>query len=82
MIRKVINTLSLATATLVLASTLTLAATAPITGTVSSVDQQGMVTLKDTAGKEHHVKAQGFKVGDKIECTTQGQNMTCVKPKA
>lgn len=82
MIRKVIDTLSLATATLILASTLTLAATAPIVGTVSHVNPQGMVTLKDTAGKEHYVKAYGFKVGDKIECTTRGQNMTCMKPKA
>jgi hypothetical protein len=61
----------------VMLSTATFAA--EIVGTVSSVDDKGMVTIKTTEGKELNVQMAGVKVGDEVDCHPKGGKMSCHK---
>lgn len=48
-------------------------------GTVSSVDDKGMATIKATDGKEHKAQIAGVKAGDKVDCHVEGGKMSCHK---
>ena len=52
---------------------------AEIVGTVSSVDEKGMATIKTRDGKELHVQMAGVKVGDKVDCHPKSGKMSCHK---
>jgi len=62
---------------IVMLSTATFAA--EMVGTVSSVDDKGMATIKTTDGKELNVQMAGVKVGDKVDCHPKGGKMSCHK---
>ena len=48
-------------------------------GTVSSVDDKGMATIKATDGKEHKAQIAGVKAGDKVDCHVEGGKTSCHK---
>jgi hypothetical protein len=76
MYRKLINTLTLATTTMLVAASLALAA--PTVGTVTNVNDKGMATVRTEDGKEHQVKAsQGLKVGTRVQCETKNGQLEC-----
>jgi hypothetical protein len=52
---------------------------AGIPGTVTDVDDQGMVTIQTEDGKEHQLKMDGVQVGDKVECDVKNGKMVCEK---
>jgi len=75
MIRRLGKTLALGCAGIVLGTTL--ATAAMMTGTVVSMDDKGMATVKTEDGKEHKVKGEGWKVGAKVECETKEGATMC-----
>ena len=76
MYRKLMRNTTMALGTLLLGSSLVMAAGIP--GTVSAVDGKGMATVHTSDGKDHQVKAgEGWKVGAKLECETKNNAMEC-----
>ena len=76
MYRKLMRNTTMALGTLLLGSSLVMAAGVP--GTVSAVDGKGMATVHTSDGKNHQVKAgEGWKVGAKVECETKNNVMEC-----
>jgi hypothetical protein len=75
MLRTLGKTLALTCAGLVLGTTL--ATAAMMTGTVQSVDDKGMATVKTDDGKEHKVKGEGWKAGAKVECEMKEGKTDC-----
>jgi hypothetical protein len=75
MIRRLGKTIALSCAGLILG--VTLATAAPMTGTVTSVDDQGMATVKMDDGKEYRVKGEGWKVGAKVDCEVKEGKTEC-----
>lgn len=55
----------------------TLATAATMHGTVTSIDDKGMATVKTEDGKEHKVKGEGWKAGAKVECETKEGKTAC-----
>lgn len=76
MLRTLGKTLTLASAGLVLSTTL--ATAAMMKGTVTEVDANGMATVKTEEGKEHKVKGEGWKAGAKGECETKEGKTECI----
>jgi len=75
MVRRLGKTLALTCAGIVLSTTL--ATAAMMTGTVTSVDDKGMATVKTEDGKEHKVKGEGWKTGAKVECEMKEGKTEC-----
>ena len=76
MYRKLMRNTTMALGTLLLGSSLVMAA--GIQGTVSAVDGKGMATVHTSDGKDHQVKAgEGWKVGAKVECETKNNTLEC-----
>jgi len=75
MLRTLGKTLALTCASLVFGTTL--ATAGMMMGTVSSVDDKGMATVKMEDGKEHKVKGEGWKPGVKVECETKEGKTEC-----
>jgi hypothetical protein len=76
MYRKLMRNTTMALGTLLLGSSLVMAAGIP--GTVSAVDGKGMATVHTSDGKDHQVKAgEGWKVGAKLECETKNNTLEC-----
>ncbi|MGE3541461.1 MAG: hypothetical protein AB7N91_29015 [Candidatus Tectimicrobiota bacterium] len=46
-------------------------------GTVTSIDNTGIATVKTDDGKEHKVKGEGWKVGTKVECDVKEGKTAC-----
>jgi hypothetical protein len=81
MSRKLINVLTLTTATMLVAGSLALAA--PTMGTVTGVNDQGMATIRTEDGKEHQVKAStGLKAGARVQCETKNGQLECQPAKS
>ena len=75
MIRKLSKTFALSCASLLLGTTLVFAG--GMKGTVTSIDDKGMATVKTEDGKEHKVKGEGWKVGAKVECDMKEGMTSC-----
>jgi hypothetical protein len=76
MYRKLMRNTTMALGTLLMGSSLVMAAGLP--GTVSAVDGKGMATVRTSDGKDHQVKAgEGWKVGAKVECETKNNTLEC-----
>jgi preprotein translocase subunit YajC len=75
MIQKLGKTFALTCASLVLGTTLVFAG--GMKGTVTSIDDKGMATVKTEDGKEHKVKGEGWKVGAKVECDMKEGMTSC-----
>jgi hypothetical protein len=76
MYRKLMRNTTMALGTLLLGSSLVMAA--GMQGTVSAVDGKGMATVHTSDGKDHQVKAgEGWKVGAKVECETKNNALEC-----
>jgi len=75
MVRRLGKTLALTCAGIVLGTTL--ATAGMMTGTVTSVDDKGMATVKTDDGKEHKVKGEGWKAGAKVECESKEGKTDC-----
>jgi biotin carboxyl carrier protein len=76
MYRKLMRNTTIALGTLLIGSSLVMAA--GVQGTVSAVDGKGMATVRTSDGKDHQVKAgEGWKVGAKLECETKNNAMEC-----
>jgi preprotein translocase subunit YajC len=75
MIRKLGKTFALSCASLILGTTLAFAG--GMKGTVTSIDDKGMATVKTEDGKEHKVKGEGWKVGAKVECDMKEGTTSC-----
>ena len=74
MYRKLMRNTTMALGTLLLGSSLVMAA--GIQGTVSAVDGKGMATVHTSDGKDHQVKAgEGWKVGAKVEGETKNNTL-------
>src|SRR5712692_4882608 len=72
MYRKLMRNTAIALGTLLIGSSLVMAA--GVQGTVSAVDGKGMATVRI----DHQVKAgEGWKVGAKLECETKNNAMEC-----
>jgi hypothetical protein len=77
MVRKVATVLTIAVAVVfVLATTVP---AAEFQGTVSTVDDKGMATIKATDGKEHKVQMTQAKAGDKVDCHVKDGKTSCHK---
>jgi hypothetical protein len=76
MIRTLGKTFALACAGFMLSATLATAGGMKM-GTVTSVDDRGMATVRMDDGKEHKVKGEGWKVGAKVECETREGQTSC-----
>ena len=76
MYRKLMRNTTIALGTLLIGSSLVMAA--GLQGTVSAVDGKGMATVHTSDGKDHQVKAgEGWKVGAKLECETRNNALEC-----
>lgn len=75
MIQTVTKTVAMAFAGLLLSTTLAVAG--GMKGTVTSVDNQGMATVKMDDGKEYKVKGEGWKPGAKVECEAREGKTDC-----
>ena len=76
MYRKLMRNTTIALGTLLIGSSLVIAA--GVQGTVSAVDGKGMATVHTSDGKDHQVKSgEGWKVGAKLECETKNNAMEC-----
>jgi hypothetical protein len=75
MYRNMIRNTTMALGTLLLGSTLVMAG--GLQGSVTALDSKGMATVHTTDGKDHQVKAEGLKVGTKVECETKNNNLEC-----
>lgn len=54
-------------------------ASSGIAGTVTAVDTAGMATIKTDDGQEHRMTGEGWKIGDKVECSTESDKLACKK---
>ena len=73
---RIVKNTTLALGTLLLGSTLVMAADMP--GSVTALDGKGMATVRTSDGKDHQVKAsEGWKVGAKVECETKNTAFEC-----
>ena len=77
MYRNFIRTTTMALGTLLVGSTLVLAA--GVAGNVTAMDSKGMATVRTSDGKDHQVKVgEGLKlVGLKVECETKQNALDC-----
>ena len=75
MLRTLGKTIALTCASLVLGTTL--ATAAMMTGTVTTIDEKGMATVKMEDDKEHKVKGEGWKVGAKVSCEMKEGKTEC-----
>ena len=76
MYRTFIKSTAVALGTLLVGSTLVMAA--GLQGVVTGVDGKGMATVRTSDNKEHQVKAgEGLKAGVKVECETKNNAMEC-----
>ena len=75
MIRKLTMIMIIAVAVVSVLATIVVAA--EFEGTVSTVDDKGMATIKATDGKEHKAQIAGVKVGDKVDCHVEGGKTSC-----
>jgi len=75
MYRNLIRTTTIALGTLLVGSTLVLAA--GVSGNVTALDGRGMATVRTSDGKNHQVKAEGLKVGTKVECEMKNNALNC-----
>jgi len=77
MYRNFIRTTTMALGTLLVGSTLVLAA--GVSGNVTAIDGKGMATVRTSDGKDHQVKVgEGLKlVGLKVECETKNNALDC-----
>jgi len=75
MIRTVTKTVAMAFAGLLLSTSL--AAAGAMKGTVTSVDNQGMATVKMDDGKEYRVRGEGWKPGVKVDCEAKEGKTEC-----
>lgn len=75
MMRTVKKTIAMAFAALLLSTTL--ATAGGMKGTVTSVDNQGMATVKMEDGKEYRVKGEGWKAGAKVDCEAKEGKTEC-----
>lgn len=76
MYRTCIRSTAVALGTLLVGSTLVMAA--GLQGVVTGVDGKGMATVRTSDNKEHQVKAgEGLKAGVKVECEMKNNAMEC-----
>ena len=75
MMRRFGKTFALSCASLILGTTLVFAG--GMKGTVTSIDDKGMATVKTDDGKEHKVKGEGWKVGATVECELKEGMTSC-----
>ena len=76
MYRTFIRSTAVALGTLLVGSTLVLAAGQQ--GVVTGVDGKGMATVRTSDNKDYQVKAgEGLKVGVKVECETRNNALEC-----
>ena len=77
MYRNFIRTTTMALGTLLVGSSLVLAA--GVAGNVTGMDGKGMATVRTSDGKDHQVKlGEGLKlVGLKVECETRNNALDC-----
>jgi hypothetical protein len=77
MYRNLLRTTTMALGTLLVGSTLVLAA--GVAGNVTALDGKGMATVRTSDGKDHQVKlGEGLKlVGLKVECETKNNALDC-----
>jgi len=77
MYRNFIRTTTMALGTLLVGSTLVLAA--GVSGNVTALDGKGMATVRTSDGKDHQMKVgEGLKlVGLKVECETKNNALDC-----
>ena len=74
--RNLMKNTTIALGTLLVGSTLVLAA--GVTGNVTGLDGKGMATVRTADGKDHQVKAgKDWKVGAKLDCETKNNMMEC-----
>jgi hypothetical protein len=76
MYRNLLRTTTVALGTLLIGSSLVLAAGMP--GNVTALDGKGMATVHTSDGKDHQVKVQeGWKVGAKVDCEMKNNALDC-----
>ncbi|MGE3539487.1 MAG: hypothetical protein AB7N91_18900 [Candidatus Tectimicrobiota bacterium] len=76
MYRNIIRNTTIALGTLLVSSSLVLAA--GLQGSVTALDGKGMGTVRTSDGKDHQVKVgPEFKVGSKVECDMKHNAMEC-----
>ena len=77
MYRNLLRTTTMALGTLLVGSTLVLAA--GVSGNVTALDGKGMATVRTSDGKDHQMKVgEGLKlVGLKVECETKNNALDC-----
>lgn len=76
MYRNIMKNTAMALGTLLVGSSLVLAAGTP--GAVTALDGKGMATIRTSDGKDHQVKAgEGWKVGAKVECEAKNNAFEC-----
>ena len=76
MYRNLLRTTTMALGTLLVGSTLVLAA--GVSGNVTALDGKGMATVRTGDGKDHQVKAgEGLKVGTKVDCEMKNNALDC-----
>ena len=76
MYRTFIRSTAVALGTLLVGSTLVMAA--GLQGVVTGVDGKGMATVRTSDNKDHQVKAgEGLKAGVKVECEMKNSAMEC-----
>ncbi len=74
--RNFMKSTTMALGTLLVGSTLLLAAGVP--GSITALDGKGMATVRTSDGKDHQVKAgQDWKVGAKLDCEMKNNAMEC-----
>ena len=76
MYRNLLRTTTMALGTLLVGSTLVMAA--GVAGNVTALDGKGMATVRTSDGKDHQVKVEGLHlVGLKVECETKNNALDC-----
>jgi len=76
MYRNIIRNSTMALGTLLIGSSLVMAA--GVQGSVTALDGKGMATVRTSDGKDHQVKGgEGWKVGAKVECESKNNVMEC-----
>jgi len=74
--RNLMKSTTMALGTLLIGSTLVLAAGVP--GSITALDGKGMATVRTTDGKDYQVKAgQDWKVGARLDCEMKNNAMEC-----
>ncbi|MBM3222916.1 MAG: hypothetical protein FJZ47_03810 [Candidatus Tectomicrobia bacterium] len=76
MYRHIVRNTTMALGTLLIGSSLVMAA--GLQGAVTALDGKGMATVRTSDGKDHQVKSSdGWKVGAKVECESKNNVMEC-----